>query len=489
MKSKVVLCLSEDREKSFQVKRLFEHLGFANVASTIYANAQIPEGCEFAYIEYSYKNFNQIEKLAKLFNKKGVIFLVHSVEANEPFLRELQALYPLTMLSHVGLINLAVFRENINQLEAKYRYFQKIAKVRELVLGESETNLKKIIERNNNLSELVLNLLYHHKPTTYDHLLREFDTHKLSDFHFINFMKNNEGNGISLARLSRVSRKLSLTYFSNKCLAQRCLAKNDLVNYSLYCLESLNFNPFDCESLSGVIYSALVTGKEDCVIAAIKCRERYGALSIDDFNHLGVSVLVKIINSKQCFLGYVEGRRVHQTLLKKMIKKFGLGQKRYVDSVLELFFAYLTLRAGKDKAALHLVQRWDSRGYKLDSSSVPLIIKKTILVELGSLRESKRLFDVVANASNVKKPDGYMDIVRFNLQRYKNLLSQYKLLRENFEKITFKMMMGVYVNYPLSYEMNAIFSRKAILASDFIPLESVKKQLSNNIRCLNKTIG
>lgn len=485
MKSETVWCLSENREKSFQVRRLFEHLGFSNVVSGTYSTGKMPEGCRIAYIEYSYKNFAEIERLIKAFNKSGVIFLVHSLDANEPFIREFQVLYPLTMLTHIGLINLSVFRDNIGLLERKYQYFAKLSKVRDFVLNGSNAKLKKAVEDNKNLSDFVLNLLYHHKPSTYRELIQELEHNELSDFHFISFMKASEGNSVAASRLSRVSKKLNLAYFGNKCLAQRYLTNGDLVNYSVYCLESLNFHPLDSDSLSGVIYSALVTGKGDCAVTAIKCRERFGILSIEDFNQLSISVLINVMASKQTFDYYVCKRREHKALLTNLVRKFGLGQKRYVNSVLEVFFAYLTLRVGKDKAALRLLQRWDSCGYKIESGSVPLVIKKTILVELGSLRESKRLFESASNC-NVKLPDGYMDVVRFNLNKYKHLAEQYNFLRVNFDRITYKAIMGVYAKYPLSYEINAIFSRKAILGRDFIPTESVKKQLSNNIRCLNK---
>lgn len=486
MISKAVLCVSESREKSFQVKRLFEHLGFSDVNTGTFAKHKIPDECQLGYIEYSYKNFLEIERLAASFNKKGVIFLVHAVEPNEPFLKELQALYPLTMLTHVGLLNLSVFRASISLVESKYQYFAKLGKIREFVLCESNVKLKRLIEENSNVSELVLNLLYHHKPAFYEDLVGELDHHSLSDFHFIQFMRGGGGNSIANARLEKVSKKPSYAYFANKCFAHRHLHSGDLVNYSVYCLESLSFHPFDSDSLSGVIFSALITGKNDCAVRGIKLRERFGVLSIDDFNRLALSVLARALSSKHSFQNYIYSRKVHTKLLTNLVKKFGLGQKSYVTSIFELFFIFLAVRVNKRKAAVLLLSRWDSKGYKLESAGVPLVIKKTVFVELGSLRESKMLFDLVTNTSD-KMPDGYMDIVKVNYKKHKTLLNQYKFLRVNFEKISYKTILEVYKRYPLSYEINAVFSRKAILGRDFIPVETVRKQLSNNIRCLNKT--
>ncbi|CDU05750.1 hypothetical protein VCR14J2_390369 [Vibrio coralliirubri] len=486
MISKVVLCVSESREKSSQVKRLFEHLGFGSVATGTFTKHKIPDECQLGYIEYSYKNFPEIEKLAASFNKKGVIFLVHAVEPNEPFLKELQALYPLTMLTHVGLLNLSVFRASIGLVESKYQYFARLSKVRKFVLCESNAKLKALIEENCNISELILNLLYHHKPAFYEDLVGELDHHSLSDFHFIQFMRGGGGNSIANARLEKISKKNSLAYFANKCFAHRCLNSGDLVNYSVYCLESLNFHPFDSDSLSGVIFSALVTGKNDCAVRGIKLRERFGMLSINDFNKLSLSVFARALSSKHSFQNYIYSRKLRTKLLTNLVKKFGLGQNSYVISIFELFFVFLAVRVNKRKAAILLLSRWDSKGYKLESAGMPLVIKQTVFVELGSLRESKRLFDLVTNTSD-KMPDGYMDIVKANYKKHKTLLNQYKFLRVNFEKISYKTILEVYKKYPLSYEINAVFSRKAILGRDFIPVEAVRRQLSNNIRCLNKT--
>ncbi|MFI3276962.1 hypothetical protein [Vibrio sp.] len=486
MNSKSVLCISESREKSSQVKRLFEHLGFGDVNIGTFEKHEIPDECQLGYIEYSYKNFLEIVKLADSFNKRGAIFLVHAVEPKELFLKELQALYPLTMLTHIGLLNLSVFRASISLIESKYKYIAKLGKVREFVLCESNVKLKRLIEENRNVSEIALNLLYHHKPAFYDDLIGELDHHSLSDFHFIQFMRRGGGNSIANARLKKISKKPSYAYFANKCFAHRHLNSGDLVNYSVYCLESLSFHPFDSDSLSGVIFSALITGKSDCAVRSIKLRERFGVLSVDDFNKLTLSVFARALNSKHTYKSYINTRKVHTKLLANIVKKFGLGQKSYVTSIFELFFIFFVVRAQKRKAAVMLLSRWNSKGYKLESTCVPLVIKKTILVELGSLRESKRLFDLVTN-TNDKMPDGYMDIVKVNYKRHKALLRQYKFLRVNFEKISYKTIIDIYERYPLSYEINAVFSRKAILGRDFIPVETVRKQLSNNIRCLNKT--